>query len=406
MGLLSVRALRSAPTAGTRTASPASSDRHQRICFALALWNGRDPILKERLFGLSGNQGNHGEDVKEQYFYLDNTPTHSYMKCLYKYPQAAFPYQALIDENRRRTRQDPEFELLDTGVFAENRYFDVFVEYAKARPDDILIRITVCNRGPETAPLHVLPTVWFRNRWSWGYHMERPLLRQTAPGSIELDEPYYGKRYFYARGECDLTLHGKRKRPSAPSGRRESTSRYTKSCIGHYVVRGERSAVNPRKARHQGFRALRRLDCARRVRRLRMPPHRRANGRPVRPGIRRRPSPTAHARPMNSTLPSSLRDLSEDARAVMRQAFAGLLWSKQYYHYVVRDWLKGDPDPSASACLAPLRPQPRVDSPLQRRRHLHAGQVGISVVRRLGPRLSTASPLALVDSDSPRTSSC
>src|ERR1700761_5129070 len=172
-------------------------DRHQRICFALALWNGRDSILKERLFGLNGNQGNHGEDVKEQYFYLENTPSHSYMRYLYKYPQAAFPYQALIDENHRRTRNDPEFELIDTGVFAENRYFDVFVEYAKAAPDDILIRITVANRGPEEAPLHILPTIWFRNRWSWGYHTERPTLRQSGPAAIELDEPYYGRRYLY-----------------------------------------------------------------------------------------------------------------------------------------------------------------------------------------------------------------
>src|ERR1035438_2772662 len=165
-------------------------DRHQRICFALALWNGRDPILKERLFGLTGNEGNHSEDVKEQYFYLDNTPTHSYMKCLYKYPQAEFPYADLVAENRRRARSDPEYELLDTGVFTENRYFDVFVEYAKAAPEDILIRIEIFNRGPEAANLHVLPTVWFRNRWSWGYTDERPELRYGS-GGIELDEPYY-----------------------------------------------------------------------------------------------------------------------------------------------------------------------------------------------------------------------
>src|ERR1700675_2253506 len=151
-------------------------DNHQRLCFALALWNERDPILKERLFGLSGDQGNHGEDVKECYYYLDSTPTHSYMKCLYKYPQAEFPYARLIEENRRRTRADPEFELLDTGVFDQDRYFDVMVEYAKADEDDILIRITVTNRGPDAAPLHLLPTVWFRNQWSWGRTVEKPLL--------------------------------------------------------------------------------------------------------------------------------------------------------------------------------------------------------------------------------------
>src|SRR5712675_428455 len=143
-------------------------DRHQFICFALALWNGKDPILKERLFGLTGNEGNHGEDVKEYYYYLDSTPTHSYMKGLYKYPQAEFPYAWLVEENGRRSRNDPEFELLDTGVFQDDRYFDVFVEYAKAGTDDILIRITAINRGPDAATLHLLPTLWFRNTWSWG----------------------------------------------------------------------------------------------------------------------------------------------------------------------------------------------------------------------------------------------
>src|SRR5579862_7369562 len=150
------------------------ADRRQRVCFALALWNRRDPILKERLFGLNGNEGNHGEDVKEYYFYLDSTPTHSYMKMLYKYPQAEFPYARLVEENRRRSRADPEFELLDTGIFEDNRYFDIFVEYAKASTEDILIRITAWNRGPEAAPLHILPTLWFRNRWAWGENYEPP----------------------------------------------------------------------------------------------------------------------------------------------------------------------------------------------------------------------------------------
>src|SRR5437764_3225682 len=144
-------------------------DRHQQSCFALALWNGRDPILKERLFGLTGQEGNHGEDIKEYYYYLDSTPSHSYMRCLYKYPQRAFPYSDLVEENRRRGKDDAEYELIDTGIFAEDRYFDVFVEYAKAAPDDILIQITAVNRGPEPALLHLLPTLWFRNTWSWGY---------------------------------------------------------------------------------------------------------------------------------------------------------------------------------------------------------------------------------------------
>jgi len=159
------------------------SDRHQLICFALSLWNERDPILKERPFGLTGNEGNHGEDVKEYYFYLDSTPTHSYMKYLYKYPQAEFPYSQLVEENRRRGKDQPEFELLDTGVFQNDRYFDVFVEYAKVDCEDILIRITASNRGPETARLRLLPTVWFRNTWSWSGKEPRPDMRQVPGGN-------------------------------------------------------------------------------------------------------------------------------------------------------------------------------------------------------------------------------
>src|SRR6201993_1798777 len=169
-------------------------DRHQYICFALALWNGKDPILKERLFGLTGNEGNHGEDVKEYYFYLDSTPTHSYMKYLYKYPQAAFPYGRLVEENRRRDKHSPEFELMDTGVFSDNPYFDVSVEYAKGAPDDILIRITVTNHGPERSELHLLPTVWFRNTWSWGGEsVQRPVLRELN-GGIEIEHHELGQR--------------------------------------------------------------------------------------------------------------------------------------------------------------------------------------------------------------------
>src|SRR5690348_2122288 len=169
-------------------------DRHQYVCFAVALWNGRDPILKERLFGLTGNEGNHGEDVKECYFYLDSTPTHSYMKYLYKYPQAALPYDRLVEENRRRDKHSPEFELMDTGVFAESRYFDVTVEYAKNDPEDILIRIAVTNHGPERAEIDVLPTVWFRNTWSWGdENRGRPELR-AANGTIQLEHPELGRR--------------------------------------------------------------------------------------------------------------------------------------------------------------------------------------------------------------------
>src|ERR1700685_4061445 len=172
------------------------SDRHQRICFGLALWNGRDPILKERLFGLTGNQGNHGEDVKEYYFYQDSTPTHSYMRMLYKYPQAEFPYARLVEENKRRNRQDPEFELLDTGVFADDRYFDVFIEYAKADVEDILMKITVWNRGPEAASLALLPHVWFRNTWSWGRDTHRPELSLASPTRLAANHYVLGEYQF------------------------------------------------------------------------------------------------------------------------------------------------------------------------------------------------------------------
>src|SRR5262245_49930517 len=164
------------------------TDRECRLCFALALWNGKDPILKERLFGLTGPEGNHGEDVKECYYYLDSTPTHSYMKALYKYPQNEFPYTQLVEENRRRSKTDPEFELVDTGAFDENRYFDIFAEYAKASPDDVLIRMTVANRGPESATIHVLPTLWFRNAWTWGCSHEgcevKPRMEAVGPFAV------------------------------------------------------------------------------------------------------------------------------------------------------------------------------------------------------------------------------
>src|SRR5579864_4526521 len=176
------------------------SDNHQRLCFAAAFWNGRDPILKERLFGLSGPQGNHGEDVKELYYYLDATPTYSYSKALYKYPQAEFPYERLRDENRRRTKNDAEFELIDTGIFDENRYFDIFIEYAKADANDVLIRITAVNRGPEAAELHVLPTVWFRNTWRWWTDVPTPSLKKSGEGAIDIDH--------YILGSYQLTFDG------------------------------------------------------------------------------------------------------------------------------------------------------------------------------------------------------
>jgi len=320
-------------------------DRHQRICFALSLWNGRDHVLKERLFGLSGEEGNHGEDVKECYFYLDNTPTHSYMKALYKYPQAEFPYRQLLEENRRRTRNDPEFELLDTGIFNDNRYFDVFVEYAKNTPDDILIRIQAFNRGPETASLHLVPTIWFRNRWGWGYDVPKPGVRRSPdPGLLELDEPYYGQRYLYV-GQA----------PVAPdlwftdneSNRRylwntPNPTPYVKDGISECLVRGNRSAVNPA---NRGTKA-----AAHYVLDLEAGKSATVELR-FTDGLTSEPFGAGFAKIVQDRIDDANdfyatvtpRELTIDGRGVMRQAFAGLLWSKQYYHYIVRDWLKGDP---------------------------------------------------------------
>src|SRR6202011_3959080 len=223
------------------------SDRHQMICFGLALWNGHDPILKERLFGLTGNQGNHGEDVKEQYFYLDSTPTHTYMRMLYKYPHAAFPYDALVQENARRGKEQPEFELLDTGVFAENRYFDVFVEYAKVDVEDILIRITAVNRGPDAATLHLLPSLWFRNTWSWGRDSRRPSARIATDVQCvctELQHWQYGKRWLLCAGQPELLFTENETNNQKLFGGRNRS--YVKDAFHGYVIQGDQATVNPK----------------------------------------------------------------------------------------------------------------------------------------------------------------
>jgi hypothetical protein len=221
------------------------SDEHQRLCFALALWNGKDPILKERLFGLTNSEGNHGEDVKEYYFYLDSTPTHSYMKYLYKYPQNTYPYADLVETNRRRGRGDMEYELLDTGIFKDNRYFDIVVEYAKAAPDDILIRISATNRGPETAPLHILPTLWFRNTWSWWQGQQKPSLKQAPDKSeIEAWHPIMGWLFLHCEG-TPLLLFTENETNNERIFGTPNTTPYVKDGINNCVVAGRSDAVNP-----------------------------------------------------------------------------------------------------------------------------------------------------------------
>ncbi|MFY9608817.1 MAG: glucosidase [Blastocatellia bacterium] len=325
------------------------SDRHQLICFAVSLWNGRDPILKERIFGLTGSEGNHGEDVKEYYFYLDSTPTHSYMKYLYKYPQAEFPYGQLVEENRRRGKDAPEFELMDTGVFDEDRYFDVEIEYAKATPEDILIRINVTNRGPEAADLHLLPTIWFRNTWSWQKGAPRPSLRQTKnvrnATAVQLCQPAYGHRWLFCNGMPEL-LFTENETNSRRLYNYENGTRHAKDGINDYVVHGLRDAVNPAKS---GTKAAAHYPLTLgpgetktiklRLTDLEIPPE---NSDPCNGKFdatfdeRKREADEFY----DSVTP---RDLSQDAKSVMRQALGGLLWSKQFYYYDMGSWLKGDP---------------------------------------------------------------
>ncbi|HEY0798654.1 MAG TPA: hypothetical protein VGD50_05860, partial [Candidatus Baltobacteraceae bacterium] len=321
------------------------SDNHQRLCFALALWNGNDPILKERIFGLSGNEGNHGEDPKEYYFFLENVPSHAYMKALYKYPQRAFPYAQLVEENRRRTRQDPEFELLDSGVFENDEYFDVFIEYAKADVDDILMRITVTNRGPHAAPLHVLPTLWFRNDWSWTFDATKPSLTnvsQDGTSSILATHPTLGERRLYCEGDCALLFTENETNNKLLFGAPNS-SPYVKDGLNDFIVNGRLEAVNPAGS---GTKASAHYTMTlgpgeTKSLHLRLSDHLQ---------LRRPFDPT-----FSDTFAQRVREtdefykginpypLSDDARMVQRQALAGLLWSKQFYNYVIHDWLKGDP---------------------------------------------------------------
>jgi mannosylglycerate hydrolase MGH1-like protein/glycosyl hydrolase family 63 len=351
-------------------------DRQGRLCFALALWNGRDAILKERLFGLTGKEGNHGEDVKECYYYLDSTPTHSYMKALYKYPQAAFPYEQLLNENERRSRNDPEFELTDTHIFDDHRYFDVTIEYAKASANDILIRIEVANRGPEAARVHVLPTLWFRNSWSWGRTGEgywpKPRLSRTLSTSLRagcgngVRAEHASLGIFELRG--DATVNGD---PALLFTDNETNyerifgvpnhSAFVKDAFHEAVVHGRADAVN---AAHTGTKAalhytldvaaggtstlrLRLIDVANSL------PAADWFGQAFEQQLQLRREEADHF--YSTTIPAHV---TGDARHVIRQAAAGLLWTKQFYHYVVKDWLDGDPtDPAPAAERASVRNQ-------------------------------------------------
>ncbi|HVZ18249.1 MAG TPA: hypothetical protein VG897_14095, partial [Terriglobales bacterium] len=319
------------------------SDDKQTLCLAVAFWNGADPILKERLFGLTNSEGNHGEDCKEYYFYLDSTPTHSYMKYLYKYPQQAYPYADLVQTNRERSRHEPEYELIDTGVFDKDRYFDVFVEFAKAAPEDILVRITAVNRGPEAADLDVLPTLWFRNTWSWGNGSQKPELRpaKQLPNTIRAWHRELGEFYLYADGNPQF-LFTENETNQQRIFQTTNATPYVKDGIHNYLIHGEAGAVNPN---HVGTKAGIHFHAA-------IP----AQGQAVfQVRLTRRvfaSAAEAFGRSFDSiftervreadafyeaTIPSSL---TQDQRLVMRQALAGMLWSKQYYSFDLDQWLR------------------------------------------------------------------
>ena len=344
------------------------SDDQQQLCFAFAFWNGADPILKERMFGLTNSEGNHGEDVKEYYFYLDSTPTHSYMKYLYKYPQSAYPYTDLVETNRRRGRSEPEYELLDTGVFDHDRYFDIFIEYAKRSPEDILIQITVHNRGDNRALLYVLPTLWFRNTWSWSADAPRPRIEQTELHSAGHDghgrhgghgghgghvmkavHDALGKKYLYCEG-AERLLFTENETNLQRLYSVSNTSAYCKDGINEAVVEGNSAAVNPGQ---RGTKAAAQYQLTLgpgeshtiRLRLRDMPPARLTAGNSAGSIVGRdfdqiiqRRREEADQFYASITPPH----VSDDARNVMRQALAGMLWSKQFYNYDVERWLVGD----------------------------------------------------------------
>ena len=376
------------------------SDDQQLLCFAVGLWNGHDNQLKERLFGLTNGQGNHGEDVKEQYYYLDSTPTHSYMRMLYKYPQAAFPYDELRAANAARTRQEPEFELFDTGIFAESRYFDVFIEYAKAGPHDLLIQLTIHNRGPEAAPLTVLPQLWFRNTWTLGYDDHRPAIsRSPQADALAAEHRDLGRYQLYCDQPAELlfcenetspTLFGKKRKKKNKAGR------YFKDGINEYIVQGQTTAVNPQQ---RGTKAAARYQLV------------------VEPGhpqvVRLRLSQPEHGAPFadfDHLFATRRHEADEfydciqeglttaDARNVQRQAFAGMLWSKQYYYYDVSQWLDGDP-------ARPAPPAERLEGRNHAWRHLHNADIVSMPDKWEYPWYAAwdlafhCLPLAMVDSD-------
>jgi hypothetical protein len=312
------------------------SDDKQRLCFALALWNGRDPILKERLFGLTNSEGNHGEDVKEYYFYIDSTPTHSYMKYLYKYPQREYPYRDLLETNARRSREEMEYELLDTGIFDDDRYFDVFVEYAKGDPEDVLIKISVFNRGPEAAQLHLLPTLWYRNTWSRDASEPKPAMRQLGDNAIQASHPEFGDYTLQCDGAAELLFTDNETNANRLWGQ-PNPAPYVKDAFHEYVIAGRKDAVNPAKS---GTKAAAHyvLDVPAgqsKVVRLRLSAEATVDAFTTFDQVFA--ARLADANEFYHRITPA--NLNEDERRVHRQALAGMLWTKQYYYFDLDRWL-------------------------------------------------------------------
>lgn len=322
------------------------SDDHQLLCFSVALWNKKDAILKERLFGLTNREGNHGEDVKEYYYYLDNTPTHSYMKMLYKYPQQAFPYSQLIEENRKRGKKDLEFELMDTGIFEDNAYFDVFVEYAKADVEDILVRITVHNRGNSEVSLHVLPQIWFRNTWSWGYSNYKPLLSSAGNGVIEIVHEELGYLFLHAEDSPELLFcENETNTERLYNVKSENLHSYYKDGINNYIIHGASHAVNPANIGTKATASYQIHLEGQSAHTIRLRLCKSLMNQPFTKFDAIFEKRIAEADQFYDHIQSGLT--GADAKNVQRQAFAGLLWSKQYYYFDIPQWLNGDPDQPA-----------------------------------------------------------
>ncbi len=317
------------------------SDINQQLCLSVGLWNTKDPILKERYFGLSGNEGNHGEDVKELYYFLDATPTHSYLKMLYKYPQQKFPYDEILQVNRQRGRLDPEYEIQDTGVFNDNKYFDVFIEYAKSSAEDILMKITVFNRSSEPAPIHILPNIWFRNTWDWGYSSDKPSIERLTDNSIILEHKTIGKRWFYADGPTELLFCENESNPeklySINTGKKDC---YYKDGINDYIVHGA-STINPSqggtKAAVHFFKTIDAGKSATFSLRLNVEPLEKPFDEFENIFKKRIDEADTFYRELQINIPN------EELKSIQRQAYAGMIWCKQFYYYNVNKWLNGDP---------------------------------------------------------------